>query len=84
MSRENVVISMDGHTEAFLDLKAWMPNRTHAAFDEAMAEGRRTFAGANRFWADLVYAVKILVPNRAGVLKIGMPADVALAAVAPT
>jgi len=34
--------------------------------------------------ADLVYAVKILVPNRAGVLKIGMPADVALAAVAPT
>ena len=34
--------------------------------------------------ADLVYAVKILVPNRAGVLKIGMPADVALAAMAPT
>jgi HlyD family secretion protein len=34
--------------------------------------------------ADLVYAVKILVPNRGGVLKIGMPADVALAAMAPT
>ena len=28
----------------------------HAAFDEAIAEGRRTFAGANRFWAELVYA----------------------------
>jgi predicted TIM-barrel fold metal-dependent hydrolase len=56
MSRHNVVISMDGHTEAFLDLKPWMPKRTHAAFDVAMAEGRRTFAGANRFWADLVYA----------------------------
>jgi predicted TIM-barrel fold metal-dependent hydrolase len=56
MSRENVVISMDGHTEAFLDLKPWMPKATHAAFDDAMAEGRRTFAGANRFWADLVYA----------------------------
>jgi predicted TIM-barrel fold metal-dependent hydrolase len=56
MSRENVVISMDGHTEAFLDLKPWMPVRTHAAFDEALAEGRRTFYGANRFWADLVYA----------------------------
>ena len=34
--------------------------------------------------ADLVYAVKILVPNRAGVLKIGMPADVALPALART
>ena len=34
--------------------------------------------------ADLVYAVKILVPNRGGVLKIGMPADVALAAADPT
>ena len=56
MSRRNVVISMDGHTDAFLDLKAWMPARTHAAFDAAMDEGRRTFAGANRFWADLVYA----------------------------
>ena len=30
--------------------------------------------------ADLVYAVKILVPNRDGVLKIGMPGDVTLAA----
>ena len=29
--------------------------------------------------ADLVYAVKILVPNRDGVLKIGMPGDVTLA-----
>ena len=29
--------------------------------------------------ADLVYAVKILVPNREGVLKIGMPGDVTLA-----
>jgi HlyD family secretion protein len=34
--------------------------------------------------ADLVYAVKILVPNRGGVLKIGMPADVELATLART
>jgi len=34
--------------------------------------------------ADLVYAVKIQVPNRNGVLKIGMPADVALSALAAT
>ena len=34
--------------------------------------------------ADLVYAVKIRVPNRDGVLKIGMPADVALPALAGT
>jgi HlyD family secretion protein len=34
--------------------------------------------------ADLVYSVKILVPNRDGMLKIGMPADVALPALART
>jgi HlyD family secretion protein len=34
--------------------------------------------------ADLVYAVKIRVPNQSGVLKIGMPADVALPALAGT
>lgn len=54
MSLENVVISLDGHTEAFLDLKPWLPSGVHAAFDAALAEGRRTFVGANRFWADLV------------------------------
>jgi HlyD family secretion protein len=30
--------------------------------------------------ADLVYAVKIVVPNPDGLLKIGMPADVRFAA----
>jgi HlyD family secretion protein len=34
--------------------------------------------------ADLVYAVKIRVPNQSGALKIGMPADVALPALAGT
>ncbi|HKH94593.1 MAG TPA: HlyD family efflux transporter periplasmic adaptor subunit [Gemmatimonadaceae bacterium] len=34
--------------------------------------------------ADLVYAVKIRVPNRDGALKIGMPADVALSSLART
>ena len=56
MSRDNVVISMDGHTEAFLDLKPWLARSLHPAFDAAMEVGRRTFAGANRFWADLVHA----------------------------
>jgi predicted TIM-barrel fold metal-dependent hydrolase len=56
MSRDNVVISMDGHTEAFLDLKPWLARALHADFDTAMEEGRRTFSGANRYWADLVYA----------------------------
>ena len=32
--------------------------------------------------ADLVYAVKIRVPNPGGALKIGMPADVTLPALA--
>jgi predicted TIM-barrel fold metal-dependent hydrolase len=56
MSERNVVISMDGHTEAFLDLKPWMPSSTHAAFDAALEIGKHTFAGGNRFWADLVHA----------------------------
>ena len=34
--------------------------------------------------ADLVYAVKIRVPNQSGVLKIGMPADVTMRALAGT
>ena len=34
--------------------------------------------------ADLVYAIKIRVPNQSGTLKIGMPADVALPALAGT
>lgn len=34
--------------------------------------------------ADLVYAIKIRVPNQTGILKIGMPADVALPALAGT
>ncbi|MFN2566458.1 MAG: HlyD family secretion protein [Gemmatimonadaceae bacterium] len=33
--------------------------------------------------ADLVYAVKVRVPNRDGALKIGMPADLTLAAATP-
>lgn len=56
MSRENVVISMDGHTESFLDLKPWMPKSTHAEFDAAMEVGKHTFSGGQRYWADLVYA----------------------------
>lgn len=32
--------------------------------------------------ADLVYAVKVLVPNQRGIIKIGMPADLDLAAAA--
>jgi predicted TIM-barrel fold metal-dependent hydrolase len=56
MTIENVVISMDGHPEAFLDLKPWLPRPLHGAFDEAMKEGRRTFAGGNKYWADLVCA----------------------------
>lgn len=33
--------------------------------------------------ADLVYAIKIRVPNEAGVLKVGMPADVQFTAASP-
>lgn len=56
MSQENVVISLDGHTECFVDLKPWLPAKCHGPFDEATAEGRRTFTGGSRYFADLMYA----------------------------
>jgi hypothetical protein len=56
VSRENFIVSMDGQTDAFLGLKAWLLSRLQPAFDAAMLEGRKTFAGANRYWADLVHA----------------------------
>lgn len=56
MSRENVVISLDGHPHAFIDLKPWLPGRLHAAFDEATELGIETFRGANKYFADLAAA----------------------------
>jgi len=56
MSRDNVVISLDGHTECFLNLKPWMPSSLHAAFDQATEEGRKVFTGGSRYFADLMHA----------------------------
>lgn len=56
MSRENVVISLDGHPHAFIDLKPWLPQRFHAGFDEATELGITTFKGANKYFADLAAA----------------------------
>ncbi|MBB5498667.1 amidohydrolase family protein [Paraburkholderia sp. MM5384-R2] len=54
MSGDNVIISLDGHTEAFLNLKPWLPSRLHADFDDAMEEGERLFKLGNRYYCDMV------------------------------
>lgn len=56
MSRENVVISLDGHTECFLNLKPWIPQRFHTAVDDAVEEGRRNFFGGSRYFAERMFA----------------------------
>ena len=57
MSRDNVVISMDGHTEAFLDLKPWLPSSSACAVRRRDGSGHATRSrAANRYWADLVHA----------------------------
>ena len=53
MSKENVIISLDGHPQAFIDLKPWLAAKHHAAFDEATRAGIEAFKGANGFFAQL-------------------------------
>ena len=55
-------------------LAAWLSRR------KFVVQEQNSFPGlVNRWWgerADLVFAIKIRVPNPNGILKIGMPADV--------
>ena len=56
MSRENVIISLDGHTHCFLDLKPWMPRHTHVAFDAAMEVGRFVAMTGTKMFSDMCAA----------------------------
>lgn len=56
MKHPNVLISMDGHTEGFVDLKPWLPRQYHDAFEEATREGKRVFHKGEHYFAALVKA----------------------------
>lgn len=53
MSRENVIISLDGHTHAVLDLKPWMPKQYHSAFDMAADTGMQVARDGIKMFADM-------------------------------
>lgn len=53
MSRENVIISLDGHTHAVLDLKPWMPKQYHSAFDMAADTGRQVAYDGIKMFSDM-------------------------------
>jgi predicted TIM-barrel fold metal-dependent hydrolase len=54
MSRENVIISLDGHTHCFLDLKPWMPRQYHTGFDIAMEVGKRVAGAGTKMFSDMM------------------------------
>lgn len=56
MSRENVTISLGGHTHGFLDLKPWMPRQYHAGFDIAMNAGKCVASAGTRMFSELYAA----------------------------
>ena len=53
---ENVLISMDGHTEGFVDFRTHMPNEWHERFLAARENGRAMFNKAEQYFAKLVEA----------------------------
>lgn len=44
---EHIVISMDSHTELAVDLKPYLPQNMHEAFDTGVADATRWFARAS-------------------------------------
>ena len=53
---ENVLISMDGHTEGFVDFRSHMPKEWHEPFLAARETGRAVFTKAEQYFAKLVEA----------------------------
>jgi len=56
MGRENVIISLDGHTHCFLDLKPWIPRQFHSGFDIAMEVGKRVAMAGTKMFSDMLAA----------------------------
>lgn len=70
---QQVQVNVDsgkGETTALPGIVSWISAKAEFTPTPVQTRDERT---------DLVYAVKILVPNRGGLLKIGMPADVTIA-----
>lgn len=53
---ENVLISMDGHTEGFVDFRSHLPKEWHEPFLAARETGRAVFTKAEQYFAKLVEA----------------------------
>lgn len=74
---QQVQVNVDGENGAITSINGRL------SWVSAKAEFTPTPVQTRDERADLVYAVKVLVPNSGGFLKIGMPADVTLAVPAP-
>ena len=55
-SYENVLVSLDGHTEGFVDFRPYMPSEWHERFEAAREHGRAVFNRAEQYFARLVAA----------------------------
>lgn len=53
---ENVLVSLDGHTEGFVDLRSHLPRAYHDDFMTALAAGKAIFHKAEQYYAALVKA----------------------------
>lgn len=51
---ENVLVSMDGHTDGFVDFRPHMPTEWHDRFEAARQHGKAVFHDAEQYWARLV------------------------------
>ena len=53
---QNVLVSMDGHTEGFVDFRPYMPPEWREPFEAARDHGRAVFHDAEQYFARLVAA----------------------------
>jgi predicted TIM-barrel fold metal-dependent hydrolase len=53
---ENVLVSLDGHTEGFVDFRPYLPIEWHERFEAAREHGRAVFHRAEQYFARLVAA----------------------------
>ena len=66
-SYENVLVSLDGHTEGFVDFRPYMPSEWHERFETAREHGRAVFNRAEQYFARLDRGrLRLLVRDRVG------------------
>lgn len=53
---QNVLVSLDGHTEGFVDFRPYLPSEWHERFEAARQHGKAVFTRAEQYFARLVAA----------------------------